>query len=58
MALKSRGAFPNDESIQKISYLAPQNASKKWNRPIRDWKAAPNQFVILFADEPYFRYPR
>ena len=48
--LKNRGAFPNDESIQKILYLALQNASKKWNRPIRDWKAALNQFVSLFED--------
>jgi transposase-like protein len=48
--LKNRGAFPNDESIQKILYLALQNASKKWNRPIRDWKAALNQFVLLFED--------
>jgi len=28
--LKNRGAFPHDESIQKILYLALQNASKKW----------------------------
>lgn len=48
--LKNRGAFPNDESIQKILYLALQNASKKWTRPIRDWKAALNQFVIMFED--------
>jgi putative transposase len=48
--LKNRGAFPNDESIQKILYLGLHNASKKWNRPIRDWKAALNQFVILFED--------
>jgi transposase-like protein len=27
--LKNCGAFPNDESIQKILYLALQNASKK-----------------------------
>ena len=25
-------------------------ASKKWKRPIRDWKAALNQFVILYGD--------
>lgn len=48
--LKNRGAFPNDESIRKILYLALHNASKKWNRPIRDWKAALNQFVNLFED--------
>ena len=25
-------------------------ASKKWKRPMRDWKAALNQFVILYGD--------
>lgn len=48
--LKNRGAFPNDESIRKILYLALQNASKKWTRPIRDWRAALNQFVNLFEN--------
>jgi putative transposase len=24
--------------------------AKKWTMPIRDWKAAINQFVILFGD--------
>ena len=50
-AKESRSA-PNRESIQKILYLAVSNASKKWNRPICDWKAAPNQFVILFERVP------
>ena len=27
-----------------------REASKKWKRPIRDWKAALNQFVILYGD--------
>jgi len=31
-------------------YLALSRIAKKWTRPIRDWKAALNQFVILFAD--------
>ena len=48
--LKNRGAFPNDESILKVLYLALQNAAKKWSMPIRDWKAALNQFVIIFGD--------
>jgi len=48
--LKTRGTFPNDESIMKVLYLALQNVAKKWTRPIRDWKAALNQFVILFGE--------
>jgi putative transposase len=48
--LKTRGVFPNDESIVKVLYLALQNVAQKWTRPIRDWKAAMNQFVILFGE--------
>jgi putative transposase len=48
--LKTRGVFPNDESIVKVLYLALHNVAKKWTRPIRDWKAALNQFVILFGE--------
>jgi transposase-like protein len=51
--LKNRGPFPNAQSIQKkILHFVVPNASKKWNRPIRDWKAALNQFVILFDRVP------
>lgn len=48
--LKNRGAFPNDESIMKLMFMALQNVAKKWTRPIRDWTAALNQFVILFGE--------
>lgn len=48
--LKTKGTFPNDDSILKILYLAVNRISKKWTRPIRDWKAALNQFVILYGD--------
>lgn len=47
--LRNRGAFPNDASITKLLFLALKNAAKKWTLPIRDWKAALNQFVILFG---------
>ena len=43
-------AFPNDEAIFKLLWLGLREASKKWKRPIRDWKAALNQFVILYGD--------
>ena len=48
--LKKRGAFPNDDSITKILYLAINRMAKKWTMPIRDWKKALNQFVIMFGD--------
>jgi len=48
--LKNRGAFPNDDSIIKILYLAINRVSKKWTMPIRNWKAALNQFVIMFGN--------
>ncbi len=40
---KNRGSFPNDAAMFN-------NISKKWTRPIRDWKAALNRFPILFED--------
>lgn len=49
-ALKTRGAFPNDEAIRKVLYLALKNGSKKWTMPISNWNVALNQFAILFAD--------
>jgi len=45
---KNRGSFPNDEAVTKLFYLALHNIAKKWTMPIRDWKAALNQFTILF----------
>ena len=47
---KNRAAFPNDDAVLKILYLALTNASKKWTMPIRDWGAALNQFAIYFGD--------
>lgn len=47
---KNRSAFPNDDAIYKIMYLALTNASKKWTMPIRDWGAALNQFAVYFGD--------
>ena len=45
---KYRGAFPNDESLMKLLFLGLRNISKRWKRPIRDWKAALNRFTIQF----------
>ena len=48
--LKTRGAFPNDEAIVKVLYLALQRIEKKWTMPIQNWRQALNHFVILFGD--------
>ena len=47
---KNRGAFPSDDALLKLFYLALQNISQKWTMPIRDWKAALNRFIIQFDD--------
>ena len=47
---KNRGAFPSDEALLKLFYLALKNISAKWTMPIRDWKAALNRFTIQFED--------
>jgi putative transposase len=38
--IRSRAAFPNNEAIVKIMYLALMNAAKKWTMPIQNWKIA------------------
>lgn len=48
--IKSRGSFPNNDSVFKLLYLALKNTTRKWNMPIRDWKKALNHFVILFEE--------
>lgn len=48
--LKNRSLFPNDEAVEKLVYLALRNLSKRWTQPITGWKAALNQFAILFED--------
>src|SRR5438445_2446124 len=48
--IKTRGSFPSEEAALKLLYLALRNASKKWTRPIADWKAALNRFSILWPE--------
>jgi len=46
--LKTKGAFPNDEAIFKLMYLALRNIAKKWTLPVQHWKEALNQLAIRF----------
>ncbi len=48
--LKQRKAFPNDEAILKVLYLALHQVARKWTMPVQNWKQALNQLSILFGD--------
>lgn len=48
--LKTRGAFPSDEAVLKLMYLALDRISKRWTRPLTNWKGALNRFAIEFED--------
>lgn len=45
---RKRGAFPTDDSVRKVLYLAIQRAARRWTMPIKDWAAALNYFSIVF----------
>jgi putative transposase len=47
---KTKTAYPNDEALLKILYLATMDATKKWTQPLQDWGYITSQFTILFAD--------
>ena len=51
---KNRAAFPDDEAIIKIMYLAISKAAKKWIMPIKNWGLALNQFAILLGVDRVF----
>lgn len=48
--LKTRGALPSDEAVTKLLYLALRTIARKWTVPVPHWRAALNQFAILFDD--------
>jgi len=45
---KTKGGFPNDNSLLKLLYMGIQNASKKWTMPIQDWGLTLSQLAIFF----------
>ena len=48
--LKTRGHFPNDEAATKLIWLALRNITAEWGRAANNWKAAMNQFAILYEE--------
>lgn len=45
---KTKGAFPNQDSLLKLLYLGIQNAAKKWTMPIQNWSLTISQLAIFF----------
>lgn len=48
--IKTKAVFPDEQSVFKLMYLAMNNIAKRWNRPIKDWRAALSHFAILFPE--------
>jgi transposase-like protein len=48
--LKTRGHFHNDDAATKLIWLALRNITADWTRASPHWKAAMNQFAILYEE--------
>ena len=48
--IKTRGHFPTDEAATKLIWLALRNIMAGWGHAAREWKAALQQFAILYGD--------
>lgn len=47
--LKGKGAFPNDESVLKLLFLALRNAQLHW-KPMTQWNRAMAHFAVMFEE--------
>jgi transposase-like protein len=47
---KNKLSFPTDEAVLKSTYLAIREATKKWDKPIKNWGIILNQFLIIFEN--------
>jgi transposase-like protein len=45
---KTKGGFPNDNSLLKLLYMGIQNAQMKWTMPIQNWNLTLSQLTIFF----------
>ena len=46
--IKNKATFPTGEAARKLLFLANQNITKKWTRPLMDWPKILNQLAIRF----------
>lgn len=45
---KTKGAFPNENSLLKLLFMGIKNATKKWNMPMWNWNLTLSQLAIFF----------
>lgn len=45
---KTKGAFPNENSLLKLLYIGIQQASEKWTMPLKNWGQTITQLSIYF----------
>jgi len=45
---KTKGAFPNENSLLKLLYAGILNATEKWTMPIHNWSLCISQLAIYF----------
>ena len=45
---KTKGAFPNDNSLLKLLFMGIKNSEKKWTMPVWNWSLTLSQLAIFF----------
>ena len=45
---KTKGGFPNENSLLKLLYVGINNVSKKWTMPVHNWNLTLSQLAIYF----------
>jgi len=45
---KTKGAFPNKDSLLKLLYMGIKNAKEKWTQPVHNWSLTISQLAIFF----------
>ena len=45
---KTKGAFPNQNSLLKLLYMGIKNAKEKWTMPSQNWSLTISQLAIFF----------
>ena len=47
---KAKSVFPNDQSLEKMLYLASENITKKWTQRYRGWDQVLSQLTVLYGE--------
>ena len=45
---KTKGSFPNENSLLKLLYMGIENAKEKWTQPVHNWSLTISQLAIFF----------